>query len=44
MARKHELLVETQSAIFILSQEKYSTGKIAKKFKISTSMVWIVIN
>ena len=32
MARNCESAVETQSAIFILWQEKYSMGQIAKKF------------
>ena len=43
MARKCKLSVETRSAIFIFCQEKYSMRKIAKKFKISTSMVLNII-
>ena len=43
MARKHELSVETGSAIVTLWQEKYSIAQIAKKIKISTSIVWNII-
>ena len=43
MARKRKLSVETQLAIFRLWQEKYSMRQIAKKFKISISMVWNIL-
>ena len=43
MARKCELSVETRSAIFTLYQEKYLMGKIAKKFKVSSSTVWSIL-
>ena len=43
MVRKRELSLETLSALINLWQEKYSIGKIAKKFKTFTSMVWSII-